>query len=110
MRIDAPRDFREDTRMPHFYHLSNNDTAALRGSGQEGFPDAEIRSITHYLFVESKAHLKGDDTSRKYLHDRLTELHGIVVALHFRVGIATARSGITSGTPRPVSARQLRDV
>jgi mono/diheme cytochrome c family protein len=72
--IKAPRDFRPDTKMPHFYGLSNNDAAALKGTGQEKFPDAEITSITHFLLEESKNYLSGSDTFRKANQARLKEL------------------------------------
>lgn len=52
--LKAPRDFRPTTWMPHFYGLSNNDAEALAGTGQDKFPDAEIRSIVHYLFERSR--------------------------------------------------------
>jgi mono/diheme cytochrome c family protein len=55
--IKSPRTFRPDTKMPHFYGLSNNNHQALKGTGQENFPDAEVASITHYLLEESRAYL-----------------------------------------------------
>src|SRR5262249_52101436 len=54
--IKSPRDFRPDTKMPHFYMLSNNARDLLPGD-QENFPDAEIHSIVHYLMRESRAYL-----------------------------------------------------
>jgi mono/diheme cytochrome c family protein len=62
-----PRGYRPDTKMPHFYGLSNNDEAALKGTGQEKFPATEVHAIAHYLFAESKAHLEGKDTYRNAL-------------------------------------------
>lgn len=56
--VKSPRSFRPDTKMPHFYGLSNNSPAALKGTGQEKFPDAEAASIAHYLMVESNKYLK----------------------------------------------------
>jgi mono/diheme cytochrome c family protein len=56
--IKSPRSFRPDTKMPHFYGLSNNNAAALAGTGQEKFPDAEVASIAHFLFTESDRYLK----------------------------------------------------
>lgn len=53
--IDSPRTFRPDTKMPHFFHLSNNNEEALRGTGQENFPQATIHAITYYLFRASEA-------------------------------------------------------
>jgi hypothetical protein len=63
--IKSPRSYRPTTRMPHFYGLSNNDPAVLKGTGQERFPDAEIESIAHYLFYESAGYLDNIDTARK---------------------------------------------
>lgn len=51
--IRAPRDFRPNTKMPHFYGLSNNDREALEKTGQQNFPETEIHAIVHYLFEES---------------------------------------------------------
>jgi mono/diheme cytochrome c family protein len=68
--IQAPRAFREDTKMPHFYGLSNN-TRDVLPDDQKKFPDAEIHAVAHYLFAESKASLKGDDTWRNYLIDTI---------------------------------------
>jgi cytochrome c2 len=50
----APREFRPDTKMPHYYGLSNNDEEALNGTGQEKFPATEIRGIALYLFKNSR--------------------------------------------------------
>jgi mono/diheme cytochrome c family protein len=72
--ILAPRSFREDTRMPHFYNLSTNSPDMLPEE-QKDFPDAEIHSIAHYLFAESRALLRGDDTYRGFLQARLKALH-----------------------------------
>src|SRR6266545_12107 len=55
--IKSPRSFRPDTKMPHFYGLSNNNEEALKGTGQEKFPDAEAASIAHFLFAESNSYL-----------------------------------------------------
>src|SRR5262249_31527590 len=52
----SPRGFRPDTKMPHFYGLSNNDADALKGTGQEKFPDAEIQAIGEFLFKQSDAY------------------------------------------------------
>jgi cbb3-type cytochrome oxidase cytochrome c subunit len=54
--IRSPRDFRPDTKMPHFYGLTNNNTDVLPEE-QKKFPDAEIQSITYVLFEQSKAYL-----------------------------------------------------
>ena len=66
--IRGPRDYRPDTKMPHFYGLSNNDVSVLPDA-QKKFPDTEIRAITHYLFEASKTYLN-DITAR---HDLMTD-------------------------------------
>ena len=84
--IQSPRGFRPDTKMPHFYNLSNDDLAALEATaakdadgkiidrGQMDFPAAEIHSIAHYLLAESRQNLEGKDTYRIALQDRLKDL------------------------------------
>src|SRR5262249_45043870 len=67
-------DFRPDTKMPHYYGLSNNNEEALKGTGQELFPDAEIAGIAYYLFTESKDFLAHKDKFRKIDEDRIAEL------------------------------------
>jgi cytochrome c2 len=72
--IRAPREFRPDTKMPHFYGLSNNSADVLRAEyekkkelakddpklknleivNEEKFPDVEIQAITYFLFEKSK--------------------------------------------------------
>src|SRR5262245_18847610 len=59
--------------MPHFYGLRNNEVDALP-NGQKTFPATEIHAITYYLFAESQAHLKGQDTIRQTLERRVKEL------------------------------------
>jgi cytochrome c2 len=71
--IEAPRDFRPTTRMPHFYGLSNNRKEVLPDD-QKDFPDAEIASIAYYLLSESKDYLKGTDKYRHANQDRIKEL------------------------------------
>jgi mono/diheme cytochrome c family protein len=60
--IRSPRGFRPDTKMPHFYGLSNNDPALkdrdTLPKEQEEFPDAEIQAITYYLFQASRDYVK----------------------------------------------------
>jgi mono/diheme cytochrome c family protein len=60
--VKSPRSFRPDTKMPHFYGLSNNNPEALAGTGQEKFPDAEAASIAQFLFVESDRYLNNVKT------------------------------------------------
>ncbi|MCS6852453.1 MAG: c-type cytochrome [Gemmataceae bacterium] len=55
--LRAPRDFRPDTKMPHFYGLSNNSFEVLSGTDQGLFPSAEIHAITYYLFQRSQSYL-----------------------------------------------------
>jgi mono/diheme cytochrome c family protein len=71
--IQAPRDFRASTRMPHFYGLSNDAKEALPPEQKE-FPNAEIHSIAYYLFTESADYLKGEDRYRKAMENRIAEL------------------------------------
>src|SRR5262249_37478047 len=78
--IRAPRDFRPDTKMPHFYGLSNNHPDVLPDD-QKRFPDTEIKAITHYLFGISNAYLKDlasahkqDPAARAKDQARLAEL------------------------------------
>lgn len=55
--LRSPRAFRPDTKMPHFYGLSNNDPSVLPDD-QKSFPDAEINAITHYLFEASRDYMR----------------------------------------------------
>jgi mono/diheme cytochrome c family protein len=61
--LEAPRAFRPDTKMPHFYNLSNNRKEVLPDN-QKDFPDVEIHGIAYYLFHESRDYLQGKDTWR----------------------------------------------
>ncbi len=62
--IRSPRDFRPDTKMPHFYGLSNNSPEILP-EDQKKFPDAEIQAIAYYLFEQSKSYLSEAAKLRK---------------------------------------------
>ncbi len=64
--VQSPRGFRPDTKMPHFYGLTNNSPDALPDP-QKKFPDAEIAGIAYYLLAESKGNLEGKDTQREAL-------------------------------------------
>jgi cbb3-type cytochrome oxidase cytochrome c subunit len=55
--LRAPRGFRPDTKMPHFYGVSNNHPDVLP-ENQKQFPDTEIWAITHFLFEASEGYLK----------------------------------------------------
>ncbi len=61
--IKDPRGFRPDTKMPHFYGLSNN-TPDVLPEGQKEFPDAEVHAVTHYLMQASRDYLAGKDSTR----------------------------------------------
>jgi cbb3-type cytochrome oxidase cytochrome c subunit len=72
--LRAPREFRPETKMPHFYGVSNNNPHRLSdelfggsqlASDQHDFPAAEMRSIAYYLFQASDAYLKDVTTLRK---------------------------------------------
>ena len=70
--IASPRNFRPDTKMPHFYGLSTNSEDMLPDD-QKAFPAAEMHAITHYLFVESQQSLEGKDTYRTALLKSLAD-------------------------------------
>jgi cytochrome c2 len=55
--LRSPRGFRPDTKMPHFYGVSNNHPDVLPEEQKE-FPDTEMWAITHYLFGASDGYLK----------------------------------------------------
>jgi mono/diheme cytochrome c family protein len=54
--INSPRSFRPDTKMPHFYNLSNNNRDVLPDD-QKDFPQVEIDAIAYYLVTRSKEYL-----------------------------------------------------
>ncbi len=75
--INRPRGFRPDTKMPHFYNLSNNIPEALPdepGNRQKEFPAAEISSMARYLFAESTKYVNHTDTYLTLLLKREAEL------------------------------------
>jgi cbb3-type cytochrome oxidase cytochrome c subunit len=78
--INSPRGFRPDTRMPHFYNLSNNHPDVLpadpnnKDYNQKDYPSAEIASIAHYLFTESTRYVNHGDTYLRLQMDREKEL------------------------------------
>jgi mono/diheme cytochrome c family protein len=82
--IDNPRHYRPDTKMPRFYGLSTNSKQALKEyderqqgkeARQEPYPDAEIRSIAHYLITESNRHLAGEDSTRGAVRQDIERIH-----------------------------------
>jgi len=81
--INRPRGFRPDTRMPHYYNVSNNIPAALPDEKdnpdkrQKDFPAAEITSMAHYLFAESAKYVNHNDTYVTLLLKREEELQGM---------------------------------
>jgi mono/diheme cytochrome c family protein len=72
--VHSPRGFRPDTRMPHFYGLSNNTKEALPDE-QQKFPDTEIASIAYYLLAESKGNLESEKDKKD---NARTILEGVV--------------------------------
>ncbi|MHB1422036.1 MAG: c-type cytochrome [Gemmataceae bacterium] len=78
--IQSPRGFRQDTKMPHFYGLTNNSPEILHSAApnQERFPDTEIAGIAYYLMAESKGNLTADedkkDNARFVLDKRINAL------------------------------------
>jgi cbb3-type cytochrome oxidase cytochrome c subunit len=80
--LRAPRDFRPDTRMPHFYGLSNNSPEALAGTGQEKFPAAEMHAITHYLFRKSREYVDTVKDLRKEGADQARAEEDRIAALN----------------------------
>jgi mono/diheme cytochrome c family protein len=73
--LQGPRDFRPNTKMPHFYGLSNDapDLLAHDAPKQKDFPNAEIHSVIRYLFQESKDYLGGADKYRRANQARIDE-------------------------------------
>jgi mono/diheme cytochrome c family protein/nitrate reductase cytochrome c-type subunit len=67
--VQAPRNFRPDTKMPHFYGLSTNNEKYLaeNAPSQKDFPRTEIHGIAHYLLTESKSTLSDSDFYRQAL-------------------------------------------
>jgi cbb3-type cytochrome oxidase cytochrome c subunit len=71
--LEAPRAFRPDTKMPHFYNLSTSHPDVLP-TDQKDFPAAEIHGIAYYLFRESRDYLAGKETYRRANLARQKEL------------------------------------
>jgi len=90
--LRAPRAFRPDTKMPHYYGLTNNNPHQLsdefKGPSQlpkeqKDLPDTEIHAIAHFLFTQSNSFL--EDVKKHHAADaavkakdqaRLTLLEG----------------------------------
>ncbi len=73
--IRSPRSFRPDTRMPHFFGLTNNTPGKLSDKlegpsqlppdgSQDELGDAEIRAAAFYLFKESRTQLERIQSAR----------------------------------------------
>jgi len=75
--LRSPRDFRPDTKMPHFYGLANNHPDVLPKS-EQAFPDTEIHAIAHYLMNESGNYLQGKDRGRQAVLAKQKELQQLV--------------------------------
>jgi mono/diheme cytochrome c family protein len=71
--LQEPRGFRPDTKMPHFFNLSNNRPEVLP-EDQKGYPAAEMHGIAFYLFQESADYLQGKDAYVRLNKERLDEL------------------------------------
>lgn len=71
--IHEPRGFRPDTKMPHFYGLSNNHPDVLPAD-QKDFPSAEIYAISRYLMEESGKYLEGNDIYKRLYRLRKAQL------------------------------------
>lgn len=103
--IKAPRTFRPDTKMPHFYEQANNVTEALP-SDQKLFPDAEIRAITHYLFNKSQAHLTAASLAGKRSLDEIKADEKLMEEL----STALAKSDGLSDAHRRDASKKLSQV
>src|SRR5262249_26175913 len=77
--INSPRGFRPDTRMPHFYNVSNNnpELPGVLPDDQKNYPATQRSSIAYYVFEESRAYLTGTDRYRKYNLYRLSYLQDL---------------------------------
>jgi len=71
--VRSPRDFRPDTKMPHFYGLSNNHPDVLPAD-QKDFPATEIHALAAFLMNESNSYLKGSDKFRLTLEAKQKDL------------------------------------
>jgi mono/diheme cytochrome c family protein len=70
----SPRGFRPDTKMPHFYGVSNNSEEALKGTEQQDFPSAEVGAVVFYLLRESQNYMKGDSAYKRLNEARRKQL------------------------------------
>lgn len=72
--LKAPRAFRPDTKMPHFYLQANNVASALPDD-QKKFPDVEIRAVTQYLFGESRKRVEAINAAAAKVKELESKLH-----------------------------------
>ncbi|MBX7102728.1 MAG: cytochrome c [Gemmataceae bacterium] len=111
--MKAPRVFRPDTKMPHFYLQANNVPEALPDD-QKKFPDAEVRAVTQYLFSKSQAYSKdkplpaapaapADGAAKTAQIERGRHLFATkgCVACHKHEGLETAGANAADGKPQP---------
>jgi mono/diheme cytochrome c family protein len=102
--IRNPRGYRPSTKMPHFYGLSTNIEKELPDE-EKGFPNAEIRSIAHYLRTESARYLdreKPGDSTFVIVRDHLKKVQGQLA----KGKLFDEREGLE----RPWADRDLRDL
>jgi mono/diheme cytochrome c family protein len=109
--LEAPRAFRPDTKMPHFYNLSNNRKEVLPDDQKE-FPDAEIYGIAYYLFHESQDYLQGKDTFRGAAEYRKKELEqkkkdGIISEPERKELEEVTRRLELAGKPEPIAKKLI---
>ncbi len=109
--LEAPRAFRPDTKMPHFYNLSNNRKEVLPDDQKE-FPDTEIHGIAYYLFHESQDYLQGKDTflaATKYRKKELEQKKkdGIISEAERKELDEVTRRLELAGKPVPIAKRLI---
>src|SRR5262249_3425916 len=96
--------------MPHFYLQANNVPEVLP-EDQKKFPDAEVQSVTKYLFEKSKAYVKdapmptvatkNDLGKAEIEHGRHLFATKGCMACHKHAGMETAGEAAADGKPQP---------
>ncbi|MFN4259370.1 MAG: c-type cytochrome [Gemmataceae bacterium] len=73
--IHDPRGFRPDTKMPHFFGLSNNSKAYLEQTApsQANYPAAEVYAMTRFLFQTSDRYLQDEAKARQTPRDQVEQ-------------------------------------
>lgn len=108
--LKSPRSFRPDTKMPHFYGLSNNDPKVLADSpeaaGQVEFPDAEMWLVAQFLMESSKRYLAEAATLRKEGNAALQKDEAQVLALQLKGKITEEEKTELAKLQRRVRLRQ----